>query len=230
MSCAGIRLERLCTSTTPTANVNDPNTSEIKITEESDNIRNTNRWYYWWAELVTYSFSLAGMGVIVWILKTYDRRPESAWTMSLSINAALSIAASFSIGCLVSTIGICIFQRKWIYYERRALSLDGIDVLDGNGTWLLFGNLQAMLWLLRRKMGTFIILGLVLTMASHVWEPLMHQSLQYVAQDVAELDAAWIRTSSFFGGAQAFQSGTGVSDLNREYCKYFLLILTLTRQ
>jgi hypothetical protein len=181
-------------------NMNEPflNSSEhqTKSTRHASEVDSYGHRYSLWTwEILSILFSMLCMAAIVGVLLVYHSRPAPSLPSGLTLNALISLLATFSKAAMLVSVASCISQLKWQWF-RHPRKLVDFHILDeaSRGPWGSFG----LLWATRRP--SVVGLGALITIFATGVNPFIQQIITYPARSVET-------GTSSIGRAQMYDTG-----------------------
>lgn len=156
----------------------------------------------WAYEIFSVLVSLGAMGAMIGVLVYMDNKPLSSWTARISPNTVISILSTLCEATLMTAIGACIAQLRWLYYRTAPQKLGDIDTF-ANATKGTVGSLR-MVWDVSKKQnsGRIACFGAFLIIIAIAIDPFSQQVLRYQVQNIATAGlAATIPVSHGIGDA-----------------------------
>lgn len=142
----------------------------------------TRMWAY---EIFSAFVSLAAICAMIGFLLYLDNKPLISWTAHISPNTVISILSTLCKATLLTVIGACIAQLRWMYYRSAPQKLKEIDTF-ANASKGIAGSVK-MFWTVSKKQtpGRVATFGAFLVVIAIAIDPFSQQVLKYQVQDVA---------------------------------------------
>ncbi|KAH7070278.1 hypothetical protein FB567DRAFT_598535 [Paraphoma chrysanthemicola] len=153
----------------------------------------------WSFEIFAVFISKAAIVAAIAILRSYDNRPLSAWTFSLTLNTIIATLGTLARTTLAFAISACIGQQKWGWFRRRSDDLVAFERFDeaSRGPW---GGTRLFVWLRLRH---WAALGALVTVGTLAFDPF----LQAVITTNGRLDDIITEPGASIGNALRVDGG-----------------------
>jgi hypothetical protein len=138
------------------------------------------RWWWWW-EIEAAVLSTTCIFLIFVTLLVMHGRPLDDWTLSISINATVSILATVAKSALMLLVAETISQLKWHHYDSTQ-SVEDMQTFDGasRGPW------GATMFVLKaRSRALLATIAAMVAVASIGFEPAAQQMLDFPLRSVS---------------------------------------------
>lgn len=77
----------------------------------------------WLWELLACCGGLSTLGVLIWVLKSYDGRAQPEWPYNVTVNTLVSWIGSLMRASMTFVLAVCVSQSTWMDFQSRSSSL-----------------------------------------------------------------------------------------------------------
>lgn len=129
----------------------------------------------WWPEAFAIAFSAACLVLVAIVLRFFDGRANPQFPTGITLNAIVSILATFSRSSLLFAVTATVGQAKWCWFRSRPRNLQDVQRLDEASR----GPLGSVAMLFHQTVWSVTTLGALVIIFALGMEPSFQQLLAY---------------------------------------------------